>query len=44
MRDSDQVDLTDEESRIIPTGGGKNFRQAYNEKCTRRGGVTGRRR
>ena len=30
VRDSDQVNLTDEESRIMPTDGGKNFQQAYN--------------
>jgi len=30
VRDSDQINLTDEESRIMPTFGGKNFQQAYN--------------
>lgn len=30
VRDSDQVNLTDEESRIMPGSGGKNFQQAYN--------------
>jgi len=29
VRDSDQINLTDEESRIMPAGG-KNFQQAYN--------------
>ena len=28
--DSDQVNLTDDESRIMPGSGGKNFQQAYN--------------
>ncbi len=30
VRDSDQINLTDEESRIMPGSGGKNFQQAYN--------------
>ena len=30
VRNSDQINLTDEESRIMPTSGGKNFQQAYN--------------
>lgn len=30
VRDNDQINLTDEESRIMPTSGGKNFQQAYN--------------
>lgn len=30
VRDSDQINLTDEESRIMPVSGGKNFQQAYN--------------
>ena len=30
VRDSDQVNLTDDESRIMPGSGGKNFQQAYN--------------
>jgi transposase len=30
VRDSDQINLTDEESRIMPISGGKNFQQAYN--------------
>jgi len=30
VRDSDQINLTDEESRMMPGSGGKNFQQAYN--------------
>ena len=30
VRDNDQINLTDEESRIMPGSGGKNFQQAYN--------------
>jgi transposase len=30
VRDSDQINRTDEESRIMPGSGGKNFQQAYN--------------
>ena len=30
VRDSDQINLTDEESRIMPGSGGKNFQQGYN--------------
>jgi hypothetical protein len=30
VRNSDQINLTDEESRIMPGSGGKNFQQAYN--------------
>ena len=30
VRDSDQINLTDEQSRIMPGSGGKNFQQAYN--------------
>ena len=30
VRDNDQINLTDEESRIMPGSGGKNFQQSYN--------------
>jgi len=30
VRDNDQINRTDEESRIMPGSGGKNFQQAYN--------------
>src|SRR2546428_2982331 len=30
VRNNDQINLTDEESRIMPGAGGKNFQQAYN--------------
>jgi transposase len=30
VRNNDQINLTDEESRIMPSSGGKNFQQAYN--------------
>ena len=30
VRDNDQINLTDEESRIMPMAGGKHFQQAYN--------------
>jgi hypothetical protein len=30
VRNNDQINLTDEESRIMPGSGGKNFQQAYN--------------
>jgi transposase len=30
VRDNDQINLTDEESRIMPGSGGKSFQQAYN--------------
>src|SRR2546425_4834894 len=34
VRDSDQINLTDEESRIMPGSGGKNFQQAYNVQAS----------
>src|SRR6266849_2765196 len=33
VRNSDQINLTDEESRIMPGSGGKNFQQAYNAQA-----------
>ena len=30
VRNNDQINLTDEESRVMPSSGGKNFQQAYN--------------
>ena len=30
VRNKDQINLTDEESRVMPGSGGKNFQQAYN--------------
>ena len=30
VRDKDQINRTDEESRVMPSSGGKNFQQAYN--------------
>jgi Transposase and inactivated derivatives len=30
VRHNDQMNLTDEESRVMPSSGGKNFQQAYN--------------